>query len=155
MSVSDVRFKHSKSFLSITESCDTDVDVNSSNDSISISQSVDHNRVNVGCSLHLDDHSFFQYADFVTSGQPLVIAHRLDAGLTELQFENCVLKVRVGCDLNEIIRCSSTGPVYLRNLSTNGWAANSDTLLPSFIFIKYISSLTLQSESRLSSQSEQ
>jgi hypothetical protein len=148
-----VQNKHPESPLPGIEAlCTT---VNDVNDSISLSQSVDHNRVNVGCSLHLDEHSFFQYTDFVTLGQPLVKTHRLDAGLTELQFENCVLKVRVGRDLNEIIRCSSTGPVYLSNLSTNGWAANSDTLLPSFIFIKYISSFTLQSESRLSSHSEQ
>ena len=129
-----------KSPLSGIEPCTIVTDVNGS---LSLSQSVDHNRENVDISLHLDDHSFFQYRDFVTSGQPFVKAHRLEACLTELQFENCVVKVRVGRDLNEIIRCSSTGSVYLRNLSTNGWAANSHTLLPSFIFIKYISSFTL------------
>jgi hypothetical protein len=140
MSVSDVRFKHSESFLSIAESCDTDVNVNSSR---SFSQSVDLTRENMGSNPRLDNHVFFRNADFVTVGQPTVKTHRFTAGLTELQFENCVVKVRTGHDLNELIRCSSTGSVALRNVSANGWAPN--TQLPSFIFVKYMSSLSMYS----------
>jgi hypothetical protein len=140
MSVSDVRFKHSESFLSIAESCDTDVDVNSSR---SFSQSVNITCENMGSNPRLDNHVFFRNADFVTVGQPTVKTHRFAAGLTELQFENCVVKVRTGHDLNELIRCSSSGSVALRNVSANGWASN--TQLSSFIFVKYMSSFSMHS----------
>jgi len=117
---------------SISEFCDHDVDVGSGR---SLSPSVDHTRDSS------NSHDFFRRADFVTLGQPIVKTHRFVAGLTELQFQNCVVKVRIGYDLSELIRRSSFGSVALRNLSTNGCVP--DTLLPTFIFIKYISSFSI------------
>jgi len=69
----------------------------------------------------IDNHSYFKWANIVAVGCPVVTCHPHPAGLTELQFENCVVKVRLGGDLNDLIRCSFTGPVALRNLSTHGW----------------------------------
>jgi hypothetical protein len=88
---------------------------------------------------HPDLHGFYRFADFTALGRPIVRAHQHAAGLTELHFDNCCVKVRVGIDLNDLIRCSANGKVALRNLSTNGWVTNSSTLLPSFVFLKYLS----------------
>lgn len=107
------------------------------------SQSVEHARAIVGISPHLANHGYYQRAEFVALGQPLVKAHMHPAGLSELQFENCFVKVRVGRDLEQLMRCSKTGSVAMWNLTTNGWAPNSIPMLPSFIFVKYISSYLL------------
>ena len=90
---------------------------------------------------HSDNHGYYRYADFIALGRPVVRAHRHEAGLTELHFDNCVVKVRVGPDLNDIIRYSANGHrvVVFSNLSTNGWVTNSLTVLPSFVFLKYLS----------------
>ena len=90
---------------------------------------------------HSDNHGYYRYADFIALGRPVVRAHRHEAGLTELHFDNCVVKVRVGPDLNDIIRYSANGHrvVAFSNLSTNGWFTNRLTVLPSFVFLKYLS----------------
>jgi hypothetical protein len=86
-----------------------------------------------------DHHSYWNFADFTTLGRPVVRVHQHAAGLTELHFVNCIVKVRVGNDLDDLIRCSANGAVALRNLSTNGWVTNCVTVLPSFVFLKYLS----------------
>jgi len=86
-----------------------------------------------------DHHSHYNRADFTALGRPVVRVHQHPAGLTELHFDNCIVKVRAGIDLDDLIRCSANGVVALRNLSTNGWVTNSFTVLPSFVFLKYLS----------------
>ena len=86
-----------------------------------------------------DHHSHYNRADFTALGRPVVRVHQHPAGLTELHFDNCIVKVRAGIDLDDLIRCSANGAVALRNLSTNGWVTNSFTVLPSFVFLKYLS----------------
>jgi len=88
-----------------------------------------------------DNHGFFKRLSFVAVGQPSIKAHRFDGGLTELWFINCVLKVRVGDDLDKIVRLSISGQISFENLSTNGWIPSHRTLLPAFIFVRYISSV--------------
>jgi hypothetical protein len=124
--------------LSDPESGNLAVDLNGSR---LRSQSVEHARAIVGISPHL--YGYYQRAEFIALGQPLVKAHMHPAGLSELQFENCFVKVRVGHDLEQLMRCSKTGSVAMWNLTTNGWASNGTSMLPSFIFVKYISSYLL------------
>jgi hypothetical protein len=86
-----------------------------------------------------DHHSHWRSADFTALGRPVVRVHQHAAGLTVLHFDNCIVKVRVGIDLDDLIRCSANGAIHLRNLSTNGWVTNCFTVLPSFVFLKYLS----------------
>lgn len=86
-----------------------------------------------------DLHSHWRSADFTALGRPVVRVHQHAAGLTELHFDNCIVKVRTGIDLDDLIRCSANGAVALRNLSTNGSVTNCFTVLPSFVFLKYVS----------------
>ena len=88
-----------------------------------------------------DNHGFLKRMDWVAVGQPIIKPHKHAAGLTTLMFQNCVIKIRVGDELNQIIILSKTGEVHMLNLFTKGWEPSNQTLLPAFIFEKYLSSV--------------
>ncbi len=92
---------------------------------------------------HPDNHNYFQYCSYVTKGRPRVSHHQLAQGLSLLHYDNCVVKMRVGHDLDALVTKSSHGAVRFSNLQTYGWAAHNSTQIPTFIFIKYISSFAL------------
>jgi hypothetical protein len=87
------------------------------------------------------DHSFFQNCSCTTMGSANTQVHAHPMGLAHVVFENCVVKVRLGFDLDRLIALSRIGPVSLHNIHSSGWIPTGETLLPAYVFLRWISSM--------------
>jgi hypothetical protein len=94
----------------------------------------------------LKDHNFFQNCSFTTIGSASVKVHVHPLGLAQIIFNNCVVQVRLGHDFERLVALSRSGPVLLQNIQTNGWIATYKTLLPAFVFRRWMSSMIAESE---------
>ena len=88
-----------------------------------------------------DNHGYFQKCSIKTVGVPNIQIHAHPLGLTELKFDNCAVRVRKGADLTLLIKLGMAGRVQLRNVNSCGWIATDRTLLPAFVFIRWMSSM--------------
>jgi hypothetical protein len=79
-------------------------------------------------------------ADITTMGQPAVTLHSHPLGLANVQFANCVVKIRVGIDLDRLTALGASGPVELWNVSEPTLCCPN--LLPTFLFRKYLSRMS-------------
>jgi hypothetical protein len=103
----------------------------------------------------LDDHCCFEHdllydhigcrdCCFTTIGRADIQVHAHPLGLARAIFKNCVVKVRVGHDLDDLVALSCLGPVQLHNIRANGWTpitASYPGLCPSFVFLRWLSSM--------------
>ena len=89
----------------------------------------------------LNDHNCFQDCCFIAIGRANVKVHTHSLGLAQGFFKNCVVKVRLGEDLDLLVGLSRSGHVHLHNIQTNGWIVTDATLLPSFVFLRWLSSM--------------
>ena len=89
----------------------------------------------------LNDHNCFQDCCFIAIGRANVKVHTHSLGLAQVFFKNCVVKVRLGEDLDLLVGLSRSGHVHLHNIQTNGWIVTDATLLPSFVFLRWLSSM--------------
>jgi hypothetical protein len=88
-----------------------------------------------------DDEEVMQAkADITTMGQPAVTLHSHPQGLANVQFANCVVKIRVGIDLDRLTALGASGPVELWNVSEPALCCQN--LLPTFLFRKYLSRMS-------------
>ena len=93
-----------------------------------------------------DSFTFSQKADITTVGFPNTKMHDHPLGLTQVTFDNCVVKVRVGHDLDNLLSLGRLGQVNLTNVSSNGWVATNISLLPCCIFLRWISTMQATGE---------
>jgi hypothetical protein len=91
--------------------------------------------------IHMKDHNFFQKCNFTTFGRANTKVHAHPLGLAHVFFSNCVVKVRRGDDLEKMIDLGNIGPVKLWNIESSGWIASNESLLPAFVFLRWISSM--------------
>jgi hypothetical protein len=87
------------------------------------------------------DHSFFQNRNITAIGSANTQVHAHPLGLAHVVFDNCVVKVRLGSDLDRLIALSRIGPVSLHNIHSSGWITTRETLLPAYVFLRWISSM--------------
>jgi hypothetical protein len=87
------------------------------------------------------DHSFFQSRSFTAIGSANTQMHAHPLGLAHVFFDNCVVKMRLGHDLDRLIALSRIGPVSLHNIQSSGWIPSRETLLPAYVFLRWISSM--------------
>ncbi len=87
------------------------------------------------------DHSFFQNRSIKAIGSANTQVHAHPLGLAHVVFDNCVVKVRLGSDLDRLIALSRIGPVSLHNIQSSGWISTRETLLPAYVFLRWISSM--------------
>ena len=92
-----------------------------------------------------DSHSFYQSHSLMAVGIPAIKDHDHPQGLSQLMFENCVVKVRRGTDLTHLMHLSLSGPVHLHNVNSCGWIAFGDHQLPAFVFIRWLSEMSSSS----------
>ena len=92
-----------------------------------------------------DSHSFFQSHSLMAEGIPAIKDHDHPLGLSQLMFENCVVKVRRGTDLTHLMHLSLAGPVHLHNVNSCGWIAFDGHQLPAFVFIRWLSEMSSSS----------
>ena len=85
--------------------------------------------------------SFWQPSTITTSGIPNLRMCEHPLGLAQVIFDNCVVKVRDGFDLNNLLSLGRLGHVDLFNVTSFGWVATDRTLLPCCIFARWISSM--------------
>ena len=78
---------------------------------------------------------------FTTIGRGNIKIHDHPLGLAQIIFDNCVVKVRLGHDLDLLVNLSCFGPVQLHNIRCIGWIPTHRTLLPSFLFQRWLSSM--------------
>ena len=88
-----------------------------------------------------ETHGSFKICSIKTVGNPSIKTHAHPLGLTELIFDNCAVKVRKGVDLSLLIKLGTAGKVLLLNVHSCGWVATNRTLLPAFVFIRWMSSM--------------
>jgi hypothetical protein len=88
-----------------------------------------------------NDHIGCHDCCFTTIGRASIKVHVHPLGLAQIIFDNCVVKVRLGHDLDLLEALSNSGPVQLHNIQTNGWIPINRTLLPSFVFLRWLSSI--------------
>ena len=93
--------------------------------------------------LRIEDteHYYLHKCTFLAVGSCNTQMHPNPLGLARVTFENCVVQVRPGRDLEQLIAFSRIGPVLLCNVSANGWFSSSRTLLPGFIFLRWVSTM--------------
>jgi hypothetical protein len=96
---------------------------------------------------NLTDHGYHQDGNITTAGSAQAMPHDHPQGLTQVHFGNCVVKVRTGNDLDQMVALSSKGPVNLFNVKTNGWMISGETLKPSFIFERWMSAVATDESS--------
>jgi hypothetical protein len=78
-----------------------------------------------------------------TVGHPLATLHVHPQGLAQVQFNNCIVQVRVGCDLDRLMTLGSLGPVQLWNVQARSPIVDCNLKpITSFIFIKYMSTMS-------------
>jgi hypothetical protein len=80
--------------------------------------------------------------NIVTVGLPKTKVHEHPLGLTQVIFDNCIVKVRKGCDLERIQALGRVGQVKLSNVSSCGWVTTDKTLLPCCVFNRWMSSMS-------------
>lgn len=85
--------------------------------------------------------SFWQPSTITTCGIPNLKMNDHPLGLAHVIFDNCVVKVRAGFDLNNLLSLGRLGHVELLNVTSFGWVATDRTLLPCCIFSRWISSM--------------
>ena len=110
------------------------------------------------CVVHVvqnDSHRLHRDCCFTTAGSANVTLHPDAMGLARVFFDNCVVKVRLGPDLDQMVAHSQIGPVQLHNITPTGStlyvqpqfcattcaAAGIITELPVFVFLRWISSM--------------
>jgi hypothetical protein len=93
-------------------------------------------------SIHSKDHNFFHKCNFTTFGRANTKVHSHPMGLAQVFFSNCVVKVRRGHDLEQLIDLSKIGPVQLKNIESSGFITSVESLLPAFVFHRWISSMS-------------
>jgi hypothetical protein len=86
-------------------------------------------------------HCYLHSSDFQAVGNCNVHLHSHPQGLADVIFDNCVVQVRLGLDLERLIALSKTGSVLLCNVCSNGWFATTRTVLPRFILQRWISTM--------------
>ena len=104
-------------------------------------ESSDAGSADASKSIQMKDHNFFQECNFTTFGRANTKVHSHPMGLAHVFFSNCVVKVRRGHDLEKIIDLSRNGPVKLWNIQSSGWITSNESLLPAFVFLRWISSM--------------
>jgi hypothetical protein len=87
--------------------------------------------------------SYFERSSVTTCGMPNLKMHEHPLGLAQVIFDNCVVKVREGFDLTNLLSLGRLGDVELFNVSSNGWIATDRTLLPCCIYERWISDMGL------------
>jgi hypothetical protein len=90
--------------------------------------------------------TFWQPSTIKTCGRPNTKIHDNPQGLAQVIFDNCVVKVRVGFDLDNLISLGRLGEVDLMNVTAFGWVTTNRSLLPCCIFERWISTMQAASE---------
>jgi hypothetical protein len=86
--------------------------------------------------------SFWERSSILTCGIPnLKMNIENPLALCQVIFDNCVVKVREGIDLNNLLTLGRKGDVELTNVTSFGWVATERTLLPCCIFERWISNM--------------
>jgi hypothetical protein len=88
-----------------------------------------------------NEHYYLHKYNFLAVGSCNTQMHPHPLGLARVTFENCVVQVRPGHDLEQLIAFSRIGAVQLCNVSADGWISTSRTLLPGFIFLRWVSTM--------------
>jgi hypothetical protein len=96
---------------------------------------------------NLTDHGYYQTCNIKTAGSAQAKPHAHALGLTHVHFDNCVVKVRTGFDLDQLLANSIDGPVHLLNVQTTGWIQSGSLLLPAFVLLRWISSIKADEQS--------
>jgi hypothetical protein len=96
---------------------------------------------------NLTDHGYHQACNITTAGSAQAKPHDHPQGLTHVHFDNCVVKVRPGFDLDQLLANSIDGPVHLLNVQTTGWIQSGAILLPAFVLLRWISSIKADEQS--------
>jgi hypothetical protein len=89
----------------------------------------------------LNDHIGCRDCCFTAIGRGNIKLHAHPLGLAQIIFENCVVKVRLGHDLDDLVALSCLGSVQLHNIQANGWVSTTASHLPSFVFLRWLSSM--------------
>jgi hypothetical protein len=89
----------------------------------------------------LQNHGFYQKSNIKTAGIALAKPHNHVQGLTQVIFDNCLIQVRPGKDLDQLLAKSIDGPVHLIGVQTNGWIESNAKLLPAFIYHRWLTSM--------------
>jgi hypothetical protein len=90
---------------------------------------------------NLSDHGYYQRSSIITQGIAHTKPHAHSQGLTQVIFNNCIVKVRSGHDLDQLLALSNEGPVHLFNVQTNGWIQSGPLLLPAFVLLRWMSEI--------------
>jgi len=85
--------------------------------------------------------SFFQVTCIITTGIPNLKLNDHPLGLAQVIFDNCVVKVRTGFDLDNLLSLGRLGKVELINVTSHGWIVTDRSLLPCCIFNRWISGM--------------
>lgn len=98
-----------------------------------------------------DSHRLQRDCCFTTAGSANVSVHPHAMGLARVFFGNCVVKVRMGHDLDQMVAHSQIGPVQLHNIKPSGSTLHVQPRicaagvinheLPVFVFLRWISSM--------------
>jgi hypothetical protein len=88
-----------------------------------------------------DSSTFWQPASITTVDVPITKLHTHPLGLAQVVFDNCVVKVHAGQDLDNLLSLSRRGKVQLTNVTSYGWSATDRTHLPCCIFARWISNM--------------
>jgi hypothetical protein len=91
--------------------------------------------------IHMKDHNFHQECNFKAFGSANTKIHSHPKGLAQVFFNNCVVKVRIGHDLDKMIAHSRIGPVQFYNIQSSGWIPSHESLLPAFLLLRWMSSM--------------
>ena len=95
-------------------------------------------------SIDLSSHGYYQWCNIQTAGAARTKPHHHTLGLTQVIFNNCMIQVRPGEDLEKLLAKSIDGPVRIINVRTNGWAEAGAALLPAFVFHRWLSHVQLE-----------
>jgi hypothetical protein len=86
--------------------------------------------------------SFWERSSILTCGNPnLKMNIENPMALCQVIFDNCVVKIREGIDLKNLLTLGRKGDVELTNVTSFGWVATERTLLPCCIFERWISDM--------------
>jgi hypothetical protein len=88
-----------------------------------------------------DSFAYWRKASITTVGIPNTKMNAHPLGLAEIIFDNCVVKVRAGHDLDNLVSLGRLGNVQLSNVTSNGWIATDRALLPCCIFARWMSGM--------------
>ena len=94
--------------------------------------------------INLKTHGYYQWCNIKTAGIARQKPHDHSQGLTQVKFDNCLVYVRPGDVLEQLITNSIDGPVRIINVQTNGWVETGATRLPAFIVHRWLSYLLLE-----------